>query len=91
MALSEPEGRRFARAMGDALPNDAAFDGRLKRHLPLLALRWVLILFNPFRSDRAAELPREPSMRRALLADRMGKAEKLLRWTDPDVVEHSIR
>ena len=91
MTLSEEETRSFARAMGAALPQDIEFGARLKRHLPLFALRWVLILFNPFRCDRAAELPPEASARHALLSDRMGKAEKLLRWTEPDVVEHSIK
>jgi len=90
MMLSDEENRRFAGAMSAALPNDIAFEARLKRHLPLFALRWVLILFNPFRFDRAAELPRDPSAQHVLLADRMGKAEKLLGWTDPVVVEHSV-
>jgi hypothetical protein len=90
MTLSAEESRGFAGAMAAALPDDEGFRDRLRRHLPLFALRWVLILFNPFRLDRSGELSRDPPARQALLADRMSKAEKLLRWVEPAFFERSI-
>jgi hypothetical protein len=90
MTLNEAEQRDFVSAMRAALAHDLDFDARLKRHIPLFALRWVLILFNPFRADRVSELPRDPSARDALFADRLGKAEKLLPWCDPAIVQQSI-
>ena len=83
MQLTNDEARYFFRWIRAALPEDAHFEDRLRQRLPLFALRWVLILFNPFRRDRAAELPVDASPRDALLRDRLSKAQKLLRWTDP--------
>lgn len=90
MALSDQEGANFARAMRAALPGDSGFDARLVRRLPLFALRWVLILFNPFRRDRMAELSLDPSARQALLSDRIEKSARLLRWVDPGTVARAI-
>jgi Ser/Thr protein kinase RdoA (MazF antagonist) len=82
MALSADDNRDFVSRITAALPADTDFTARLKRHLPLFALRWALILFNPFRRDRVAELPKDEEARKALLYDRLTKAKKLLRWTD---------
>ena len=90
MTLSDDECQAFLRAMRAALPHDRDFDVRLTRHLPLFALRWVLILFNPFRADRTTELPRHPPAQQALLSDRVTKSARLLRWLDPATVARAM-
>jgi len=85
MQLSADDNRNFFLRMRAGLSDDADFEKRLMRHLPLFALRWVLILFNPWRRDRLAELSKDERARQALLDDRLSKAQRLLRWTDPEM------
>ena len=67
----------FVDRMAAALPRDRFFRDRLKRLVPLFALRWMLILLNPFRSDRAAEQTAKGDRRDGLLKDRLEKARAL--------------
>lgn len=78
MSLSDAERRRFVAHVAKALPDDPDFEARLRRHLDLYAVRWALILLNPFRADRQSELPTERAARIALSADRRDKAKRLL-------------
>jgi len=78
MELSADDRRAFVAGIVPSVPADSGFVVRLRRDLPLYALRWALILFNPFRRDRADELPGEPQQRAALLASRTGKARTVL-------------
>jgi hypothetical protein len=77
MQLSLQDKRAFVAAMVAARGDDEHFAARFSRLLPLHAQRWALILLNPFRRDRTAELPPEPAAS-ALLADRIGKARAVL-------------
>jgi hypothetical protein len=90
MQLSADDERVFLRTIKAALPRDEDFGARLSRHLPLFALRWVLILFNPFRRDRVAELPDDAHGLQTLLQDRLTKARKLLSWTEPGIVASKL-
>ena len=74
MRLDADDRRRFVSSMVAALPEDADFLPRLRRHLPLYALRWALILLNPFRTDRVATLPQDPTRLHELLTERVAKA-----------------
>jgi fructosamine-3-kinase len=78
MRLSAEDRGYFAGRMAAALPEDHGFAERLRCRLPLFALRWMLILLNPFRADRAVELA--AAARDALLQDRLAKAEALVPW-----------
>lgn len=78
MALTAGEKDLFAARLRDALPDDADFAARLARTLPLYAIRWALILLNPFRADRAGELPADAQIRAALIEERIGKAKAVL-------------
>jgi hypothetical protein len=80
MRLSAEDRRYFADRLAAALADDTGFRERLRLRLPLFALRWTLILFNPFRRDRVSELP--AAERRALLQDRLAKAAALLPWAE---------
>jgi hypothetical protein len=78
MRLSSDNKRAFVSRVASALRGDRGFDQRLESRLPLFALRWIMILFNPFRRDRAGELPVDAGARRALIDDRLAKARALL-------------
>ena len=52
MSLTPDDEKHVATAFAAALPGDAQFLPRLDALLPLYALRWSLILLNPFRADR---------------------------------------
>jgi len=90
MQLSAGDNSDFLRSIFAAQSADGDFRARLQRLLPLFALRWILILFNPFRRDRIAELPRDEDARQSLLADRLTQVERLLPWTDPETVTARI-
>ena len=83
MRLSAGEQRRFIARIAAALPGDAGFRTRCAERLPLFALRWALIVLNPFRRERAGELPGDARARATLLDDRLAKARTLLRAADP--------
>lgn len=78
MMLTDGEKKLFAARLRAALPDDIDFATRLVRTLPLYAIRWALILLNPFRVDRAGELPADARAREALIEERIGKAEAML-------------
>lgn len=77
MALTNPLKARFARAVAKLLAGDAGFNARLENALPLFALRWALIVLNPFRRDRWS-----PSAGTQGLARQLAKAEALCRMGD---------
>ncbi len=74
MALTEQETRLFVERIAVALPNDLDFFARLRRTLALYAVRWILILLNPFRADRVADLPVDGEARAYLVEDRLRKS-----------------
>lgn len=78
MTLSHAEAAVFRDRMAAALPADHEFLERLERHLRLYAIRWALILLNPFRHDRTAGAPADVGERRRLADDRIGKARRVL-------------
>ena len=78
MQLTAAHRDLFTAGIAAALSSDLDFTSRLKRHLPLLALRWVLILFNPFRSDRNPGYTGPAND--ALFNERMAKAKILIAW-----------
>jgi hypothetical protein len=90
MQLSADDNSHFLLRIYTAQSPDRDFPARLQRLLPLFALRWILILFNPFRHDRIGELPGDQDARQSLLADRLTKVERLLPWTDPKTVAARI-
>jgi hypothetical protein len=86
MQLSNAEKTAFVAGLVHWLPSDRAFLARLAARLPLYALRWAMILFNPFRPDRAGDLPGDTQKRRALLDDRIAKARRLLESRDAAII-----
>lgn len=78
MNLSANDKRTFTEKMAGAVPEDEDFVERLRRHLALYAVRWALILLNPFRADREATavLQDEPGRKHAM-ADRIEKARAM--------------
>lgn len=78
MDLSKADTRTFAARMQAALPGDRDFAGRLRRRLPLYALRWSLIILNPFRLDRNFGPRVVSSAREGLLEARLRKAKSML-------------
>lgn len=83
MRLAPDDRQTFKQAMIAALPSDTAFEARLRRHLPLYALRWALIVLNPFRVDRTANDPEDAVRRKSLLAERIATARAIMeavRW-----------
>ena len=77
MSLTSSDGERVAKALAAALPDDARFLSRLDALLPLYALRWALILLNPFRSDRKPAGEVAPNDRERLLSQRLRKANRM--------------
>ncbi|MBV8776077.1 MAG: aminoglycoside phosphotransferase family protein [Alphaproteobacteria bacterium] len=84
MRLSAGDRRFFVGRMQTALADDDDFPARLRRLLPLFALRWMLILFNPFRADRTADPRRQPDDSDPLVPDRLAKARAVLPWAAGD-------
>ncbi len=84
MNLSASDKKIFAEKMAGAVPDDEEFAERLRRQLPLYAIRWALILLNPFRSDRDVTERPDESERLRLLTDRREKARTMCRLA----VEH---
>lgn len=78
MRLETGDRKAFTQAMIAALPNDTDFEARLRRHLPLYALRWALIVLNPFRVDRAANGPQDTGQRKSLLPERITIARTIM-------------
>lgn len=78
MTLTQNDAGIFVRRMAEALPGDTLFIDRLNRHLPLYALRWALIVLNPFRIDRLHELPAAEPARALLREKRIRLAQMLL-------------
>jgi hypothetical protein len=52
MSLGTADKRFLVAQLAAAVPKDTAFRDRLVARMPLYALRWALILLNPFRVDR---------------------------------------
>jgi aminoglycoside phosphotransferase (APT) family kinase protein len=77
MDLSVDERRIFIDRIVAAIPSDPGFVARMQRNLQLYALRWVLILLNPFRRDRAGEFSAGDE-RLALLEARIEKGKGVL-------------
>jgi hypothetical protein len=86
MLLSVEDRRNFTRSIAAALPNDSSFGDRLQRRLPLFALRWILILLNPFRRDRPPKRSLERRDSREVLQTQLAKAEALIEWTDDSTI-----
>jgi Ser/Thr protein kinase RdoA (MazF antagonist) len=76
MELRADEQRMFIDRMAAAVPADPGFAARLHRDVHLYALRWVLILLNPFRRAAVDSPPREA--RAALRESRIAKARRVL-------------
>jgi hypothetical protein len=77
MNLSEGDKALVVERMAAALADDRSFTRRLGRHLPLYAVRWALILLNPFRADRHDALPADQATRQQLLAGQIEKARAM--------------
>jgi hypothetical protein len=86
MQLGTEEKRSFVAGIARSLPADREFLARLRARIPLYALRWTMILFNPFRADRAHELPSGAQQRMDLLDDRIRKARRLMESRDAEML-----
>jgi len=86
MQLNADETHTFIDRMIAALPEDKEFPGRLWRHIPLYALRWALIMLNPFRSDRTDELPGDEAERGRLIDNRILKARAMAELAQSGIV-----
>jgi hypothetical protein len=75
MSLSPADKRALAAQFAAALPEDTAFLARLAAHKPLYALRWALILLNPFRTDRMDDAARRTPEHDLRLRRQIEKAE----------------
>lgn len=78
MSVTPEEGRQVAAAFAAALPDDAQFLRRLDALLPLYALRWSVILLNPYRADRQPADTADPEARQRLLSLQLQKAQRML-------------
>jgi hypothetical protein len=78
MALTAPQRRRFAARIAGVFGHDLHFTDRLQGLTPLIALRWCMIILNPFLPDRRTGWP-ETQWRD--MADRqLAKARRQLRF-----------
>lgn len=68
MTLTTAQQERFIAGIVDLLPDDREFLDRLHRYKPLYALRWALILLNPFRRDRQSGSDSDPALYNQQLA-----------------------
>lgn len=77
MSLNAAEKRSLVTRLAAAVPEDAGFLNRLAAHKPLYALRWALILLNPFRSDRAEAFAEQQPEHELRLKTQIEKAERM--------------
>ena len=75
MSLGAAEKLSLVAQLAAAVPEDTTFLDRLAAHKPLYALRWALILLNPFRFDRTEVFPDPQPERR--LEMQIEKAERM--------------
>ncbi|MDP3255191.1 hypothetical protein [Bosea sp. (in: a-proteobacteria)] len=78
MSLDADERAEVVARLTNALPDSVAASARLRRHLPLYAIRWALILLNAFRKDRAAALPVDEDARSAVFVRQWQKARDMI-------------
>lgn len=78
MSLDADERAEVVARLTSALPDSAGAAARLSRHLPLYAIRWALILLNPFRKDRESALPVEDAARTAVFVRQWQKASDMI-------------
>lgn len=78
MSLSQTERARVRARMLAALDDDSDAVARLARHLPLYALRWALIVLNPFRADRPLDNPPDSVELNLRLEIQLAKAANLV-------------
>jgi hypothetical protein len=83
MSLTGSDRDKVRTGIAAALADDADFAARLERHLGLYALRWALILLNPFRHDRIAQLADDPKEREARLVLQLKKAAAMVASSAP--------
>jgi hypothetical protein len=76
--LSVPQQRLVCERLANLVPDDFDFLARLRRTYRVFALRWALILLNPFRIDRASTLPAGAEAHDILLATQLDKAHAML-------------
>jgi hypothetical protein len=77
MSLDSADKRFFVAQLAAAVPEDTAFLDRLAAHRPLYALRWALILLNPFRFDRMDVSAEYAPRHSARLQRQIEKAERM--------------
>jgi hypothetical protein len=77
MSLSTADKRFLVARLAAAVPEDTAFFDRLAAHKPLYALRWALILLNPFRVDRLDAAARHEPGDEQRLRGQIEKAERM--------------
>lgn len=87
MSLAMEEKRTFAAALANALPADRDFGTRLRRYLPLFAMRWALILFNPFRPDRKLDHGDGSQARAQRFTFQVAKARNVLAMSESMILE----
>lgn len=78
MSLDADERAEVVARLTGALPDSAGASARLKRHLPLYAIRWALILLNAFRKDRAGALPVDEEARNTVFVRQWQKARDMI-------------
>jgi hypothetical protein len=77
MSLGAADRRFLVARLAAAVPEDTAFLDRLANHKPLYALRWALILLNPFRVDRLDAAARLGPRDEQHLRGQIEKAERM--------------
>jgi hypothetical protein len=77
MSLGAVDKRSLVAQLAAAVPDDTAFLDRLAVHKPLYALRWALILLNPFRCDRMEIAARREPEDEQRLRSQIEKAERM--------------
>jgi hypothetical protein len=78
MSLDADERAKVVARLTNALPDSVGASARLRRHLPLYAIRWALILLNAFRKDRAAALPADEDARSTVFVRQWQKARDMI-------------
>ena len=67
--------------LANAVLRDTGFEERLKNHAPLFALRWALILLNPFRKDRIYHRKIDTEEFSRTLKSQLRKAEQFCKYS----------